>query len=101
MLRELCDDFQKVDNYCKENDVTISDAQIDTFMAVLDDDANGMLEYEEVVDVLEGNFIQFYTNLYFIGKKNIGLGKEEKFKKDMLDSFEKYFKKFQKFIGFA
>jgi hypothetical protein len=56
MFRELCDDFQKIDDYCKVNDVTISDAQIDTFMAVLDDDANGMLEYEEVVDVLEGNF---------------------------------------------
>ena len=25
-------------------------------MAILDDDANGMLEYGEVVDVLEGNF---------------------------------------------
>ena len=28
-------------------------------MSVLDDDANGMLEYEEVVDVLEGNPLYF------------------------------------------
>ena len=35
-------------------------------MAVLDDDANGMLEYEEVVDVLEGNFNgENCENFYF------------------------------------
>lgn len=62
MFRELCDDFQKIDTYCKENNVSISDHQINTFMAVLDDDQNGMLEYEEVVDVLEGN----HSSLLFI-----------------------------------
>lgn len=56
MFRELWDDFEKLDIYCKENKVSISDVQIDIFMAILDDDANGMLEYGEVVDVLEGNF---------------------------------------------
>lgn len=86
MLRELCDDFQKVDPFCQEKGVSISDTQIDTFMKILDEDGNGMLDYEEVVDVLEG-------------KKNIGLGKEAKFKNDMLEKFDKYYKKFQRLIG--
>jgi len=47
-----------------------------------------MLEYEEVVDVLEG-------------KKNIGLGKEEKFKKEILDKLDKYIKKAQKMVGWG
>jgi Ca2+-binding EF-hand superfamily protein len=88
MLRELCDDFQKVDIFCKQNNVQISDVQIDTFMKILDDDQNGMLEYEEVVDVLEG-------------KKNIGLGKEEKFKQEMLEQLDKYYRKFLKIVGWA
>lgn len=86
MLRELCDDFQKVDIFCKKNNVIISDTQIDVFIKMLDDDQNGMLEYEEVVDVLEG-------------KKNIGLGKEEKFKNDMKEKIDKYIKKFQRLVG--
>lgn len=57
MFRELCDDFQKVDHYCQKYKAAISDVQIDTFLAVLDDDKNGMLEYDEVVNVLEGNQI--------------------------------------------
>jgi len=88
MFRELCDDFQKIDPYCKDNNIKISDIQIDTFMKVLDDDQNGMLEYEEIVDVLEG-------------KKNIGLGKEVEFKNDMVEKFEKYYKKFQKMVGWS
>lgn len=86
MFRELCDDFAKVDTYCKESNVSISDVQIDTFMKILDDDQNGLLEYEEVVDVLEG-------------KKNIGLGKDQKFKNEMVELFDKYYKKFQKVVG--
>ncbi len=54
MFRELWDDFEKMDSYCVENKVSISDTQIDTFLKVLDEDGNGMLEYDEVVDVLEG-----------------------------------------------
>jgi Ca2+-binding EF-hand superfamily protein len=57
-------------------------------MKILDDDQNGMLEYEEVVDVLEG-------------KKNIGLGKEEKFKQEMLEHLDKYYRKFLKVVGWA
>jgi Ca2+-binding EF-hand superfamily protein len=66
MFRELCDDFQKIDVYCKENNVTISEHQINTFMAVLDDDQNGMLEYEEVVDVLEGIYLSTLVMLIFL-----------------------------------
>lgn len=86
MFRELCDDFQKIDPFCKDNNVKISDVQIDTFMAVLDDDKNGMLEYDEIVDVLEG-------------KKNIGLGKDIEFKNETLETFQKYLKKFKKLVG--
>ena len=88
MFRELWDDFQKFDQYCKENGASISDVQIDAFIQVLDDDKNGNLEYEEVVDVLEG-------------KKNIGLGKEEKFKNDMKEKIEKYMKKFYRLVGWT
>ena len=57
-------------------------------MQILDDDKNGLLEYEEVVDVLEG-------------KKNIGLGKEEKFKNDMKEKIERYIKKLYKVVGWT
>lgn len=53
----------------------------------MDDDQNGMLEYEEVIDVLEG-------------KKNIGIGKDQEFKNDMIEMFRKYLKKFQKMVGY-
>lgn len=97
MFRELCDDFQKLDAFCVENKVSISDTQIDTFLQVLDEDGNGMLEYEEVVDVLEGKIFKNKT----LGKKNIGLGKEDKFKREMMETFDKYVKRFQKMIGWT
>jgi Ca2+-binding EF-hand superfamily protein len=86
MFRELCDDFSQMDAYLKQKGYTISDTQVDVFMQVLDDDQNGMLEYNEVIDVLEG-------------KKNIGLGKDVEFKNDMIEKFNKYMKKFHKMVG--
>lgn len=96
MFRELCDDFVKLDPYCSENNVTISDTQITTFLQVLDEDDNGTLEYDEVVDILEGKL-----DSLSLGKKNIGLGKEDKFKREMIEKFDRYVKKFQKFVGWT
>lgn len=87
-FRELCDDFTQMDVYLKEKGYKISDVQVDTFIKILDDDKNGMLEYEEVIDVLEG-------------KKNIGIGKDVEFKNEMIDKFKKYYKKFQKTVGWS
>ncbi|CAI2370739.1 unnamed protein product [Moneuplotes crassus] len=88
MFRDLCDDFAKLDPYCNQNKVSISDTQIATFFKVLDEDENGALEYDEVVDILEG-------------KKNIGLGKEDKFKREMTEKIDRYIKKFQKYVGWT
>ena len=87
-FRELCDDFAQMDTYLKDKGYKISDVQVDTFIKILDDDKNGMLEYEEVIDVLEG-------------KKNIGIGKDVEFKNEMIDKFKKYYKKFQKTVGWS
>ena len=41
------------------------------------------------------------AKIFILGKKNIGQGKEEKFKREMIESFDKYVKKFQKMVGWS
>ena len=82
MMRELCDDFSAQD----EEGGKISDIQIHTFIKVLDMDDSGELDFEEVVGVLDG-------------RKNIGQGKEQEFKNELVEMLKGYQKKLRRLVG--
>ena len=54
---------------------------------VLDVDDSGTLDYEEVVGVLDG-------------RKNLGVGKDEEFKHEIIEKVNLYIKKFRRMIGY-
>lgn len=54
---------------------------------MLDTDDSDILEFEEVVGVLEG-------------RKNIGQGKEQELKNEIIEKFNHYLKKARRIIGY-
>jgi len=54
---------------------------------MLDLDDSDSLEYEEVVGVLEG-------------RKNVGIGKDEEFKNELVEKMNTYIRKFKKMVGY-
>jgi uncharacterized protein (DUF2342 family) len=54
MLMELVKDFEKEDEFCIKNKLTIDESMIDILMSVLDLDGNGTLDQEEILGVLVG-----------------------------------------------
>jgi calcium uptake protein 1, mitochondrial len=87
MLEELVRDFEHQDKFCKEKGVQISEVQMKTFFLMLDTDDSEVLEYEEIVGVLEG-------------RKNVGQGKEQEMKNEMIEKFTTYVKKFKRLMGY-
>lgn len=51
-LRELVSEFQEENNYCKDNDVEISDEMLEAFIHAMDLDGNGSLDGEEVLGII-------------------------------------------------
>ena len=52
-LREIANEFQASDEYCKTHKVSITDVQVNAMVQLLDLDGNGQLDLDEVVGVLE------------------------------------------------
>ena len=50
-LRQLCDEFEAENEYCKANGVHISDTMLEAFLNALDLDGNGALDQEETVGI--------------------------------------------------
>lgn len=51
-MRELCDEFEANNDFCKKNSVHISDEMLKAFMDAMDLDGNGILDGEEVIGII-------------------------------------------------
>lgn len=56
-LVDLAGEFCKKDDYCQREKTSISNAQLDAFLRVMDLDGNGNLDYGEIMGVLEGRLL--------------------------------------------